>query len=69
VDLVAELDSQRIVALEVKAGFGPDEIRRKAPSLAMRRARWSARGTVVLHTGAHVYELDDQALAVPIAAI
>lgn len=69
VDIVAELDYRTIVALEVKAGGGPD--RHDARHLIWLRDQLGDQfaGGVVLHTGRDVYPLDDRVVAAPIACI
>ncbi len=69
VDLIAELDAHRIVAIEVKATAAPrlDSARH----LVWLRDRLGERfvAGVVLHTGLRVLELGERIIAAPVAAL
>lgn len=68
VDIVAELGGRRIIGIEVKAGSPK---RTDARHLAWLRDEHDERflAGVILHTGAHTYELGDRITAAPIAAL
>ncbi|MGH3841627.1 MAG: ATP-binding protein [Pseudonocardiaceae bacterium] len=69
VDLIAELDSHRLVAIEVKATAAPriDSARH----LIWLRDQLGERFTagVVLHTGPRIFPLDDRIIAAPVATL
>ncbi|MGQ0715941.1 MAG: ATP-binding protein [Pseudonocardiales bacterium] len=69
VDLIAELDAHRLVAIEVKATAAPrlDSARH----LIWLRDQLGERFVVgvVLHTGPRVFPLDDRIIAAPVAAL
>ncbi|MGH3827660.1 MAG: ATP-binding protein, partial [Pseudonocardiaceae bacterium] len=69
IDLIAELDSHRLVAIEVKATAAPrlDSARH----LIWLRDQLGERfiAGVVLHTGPRIFPLDDRIIAAPVAAI
>ncbi|MGH3831167.1 MAG: ATP-binding protein [Pseudonocardiaceae bacterium] len=69
IDLIAELDAHRLVAIEVKATAAPriDSARH----LIWLRDQLGERFVtgVVLHTGPRIFPLDDRIIAAPMAAI
>ncbi|MGH3721793.1 MAG: ATP-binding protein [Pseudonocardiaceae bacterium] len=69
IDLIAELDAHRLVAIEVKATAAPriDSARH----LIWLRDQLGERfvAGVVLHTGPRIFLLDDRIIAAPVAAI
>lgn len=69
VDLIAEIDHQRIVAFEFKAGSAPNMS--DAKHLRWLRDELGERlcAAAVLHTGRHLYELGERLYAIPLAAI
>lgn len=69
VDLVAELDGERVIGIEVKATSAPSAD--DARHLIWLRERLGARFVrgVVLHTGRFAFELGERVLAVPICAL
>lgn len=68
VDIVAEAGPSRIVGIEVKAGVAtPDDARHLNWLREELGPRF--RGGLVLHTGAHTYQLADRVVAAPIAAV
>jgi predicted AAA+ superfamily ATPase len=69
VDLVAELNAERVVAIEVKADAAP--ARDAAKHLAWLREALGERfvAGVVLHTGPRTYALGDGIVAAPIATL
>jgi predicted AAA+ superfamily ATPase len=69
IDLLVELGGGSVVGIEVKATSAPDH--GEAKHLLWLRDRLGARfvGGVVLHTGPHVYELDERLWAAPIATL
>ena len=70
VNLIAELAGGRIVGIEVKASAAPSA-REDAKHLCWLRDELGERflAGVVLHTGPHVYELDEKIIAAPIAVL
>jgi len=69
VDLVAEVGAARIVALEFKAGWAPDQTdARHLFWLRDQLGRDFAAGAVI-HTGPGIYELGDRIYAVPLCAV
>jgi len=69
VDLIAELGGGRLVGIEVKATGGPRK--GDARHLAWMRDELGERfvAGVLLHTGPHVYEIDERILAAPIGSL
>jgi predicted AAA+ superfamily ATPase len=69
VDLVAELDAHRLVAIEVKATAAPRlDAARHLIWLRDQLGERFAAG-VVLHTGTRVFQLDDRIIAAPVATL
>ena len=70
IDLVAELAGQRVVGIEVKASAAPSA-RQDARHLAWLAEQLGERfiAGVVLHTGPHIYRLDEKIIAAPIAVL
>lgn len=68
IDIVAELGGRRLIGIEVKAGT---PTRTDARHLAWLRDECGDRFLtgVILHTGAHSYELGDRITAAPVAAL
>jgi predicted AAA+ superfamily ATPase len=69
IDIVAELSYRSVVGLEIKASAAPE--RSDARHLIWLRDELgdAFRAGVVLHTGRHVYRLDDRIVAAPIACL
>ncbi|MGH3697784.1 MAG: ATP-binding protein [Pseudonocardiaceae bacterium] len=69
VDLIAELDAHRLVAIEVKATSAPRAD--SAKHLIWLRDQLGERfvAGVVLHTGPRVFSLDDRIIAAPVASL
>lgn len=69
VDIIAELNFRTILGLEIKASSAPTT--HDARHLIWLRDQLgdTFAGGVVLHTGPHVYRLDDRIVAAPIACI
>ena len=69
VDLVAEVEGNRLIAIEVKAGAVVNQ--EDAKHLVWLRDELGDRfvAGVVLHTGARVHEIDDGILAAPISTL
>lgn len=69
IDLIAELDAHRLVALEVKATAAPRVD--SARHLIWLRDQLGERfvAGVVLHTGPRVLPLGDRIIAAPVAAL
>ncbi len=70
IDLVAELAGRRVVGIEVKASAAPSA-REDARHIAWLAERLGERflAGVVLHTGPHVYKLDEKIIAAPISVL
>ncbi len=70
IDLIAELPGRGVVGIEVKASAAPTA-RRDAKHLSWLREELGERflAGVVLHTGPHMYELDEKIIAAPIAVL
>lgn len=69
VDVIAELDGQRVVALEIKSSGAPANSH--ARHLRWLRDRLGDRfaAGVVLHTGPQSYELAERIIAAPISTL
>ena len=69
VDIVAELDGRRIVAVEVKATAAPGP--EHARQLRWLREQLGDRFTagVVLHTGPRTFDLGESIIAAPISSL
>lgn len=69
IDLIAELGVRRVIGLEIKARSAPSA--EAARHLVWLRDRLGDAfiGGVVLHTGRHVYRLDERIVAAPISTI
>lgn len=69
VDLLAELGGGRLIGIEIKAGAAPT--RSDSKHLAWLRDETGDRfvAGVVVHTGPHVFELEEKIIAAPIASI
>ncbi|MFN2496511.1 MAG: hypothetical protein ABR608_11485 [Pseudonocardiaceae bacterium] len=69
VDLIAELDAHRLVAVEVKATSAPRvDSARQLIWLRDQLGEHFVAG-VVLHTGPRVFPLDERIIAAPVAAL
>jgi predicted AAA+ superfamily ATPase len=69
VDLIAELGFRRIVAVEIKARSAVDKSHARHLVWLRDQLGDAFAAGVVLHTGPHVYPLDDRITAAPIASI
>lgn len=69
VDLVAELGFRRIVAVEIKARSAVDRSHARHLTWLRDQLGDAFAAGVVLHTGPHVYRLDDRIVAAPIACL
>lgn len=69
VDLVIDMGAGRVVGLEFKAGSAPT--RRDAKHLLWLRDQLGKDflAGAVLHSGAHVHEIDDRVFAIPLCAL
>ncbi len=69
IDPVAEFGPRRVIALEIKARSGT-KARSPRPPVWLRDQLGDAFASgVVLHTGRHIYQLEDRIVAAPICAI
>jgi uncharacterized protein len=69
IDLLAELAGRKVVAVEVKVSAAPSI--EDARHLVWLRRQLGERflAGVVLHSGPHVYKLEERIIAAPIAAL
>lgn len=69
IDLIVELAGEQLVAIEVKASAGPTAADAKHLTWLRDEVQHRFVAGIVLHTGPHIYQLDEKIFAVPMAAM